>query len=137
MSNKNWNSFLNVLWHLNFGFLYSMLMYSIGIFFELTFIFSPLGRSLRQYGNFLMKPMSYSKVIESQVEKDWKYYLSGIIWLPFGLFFAFMHLITILLLCLYIVSLPIALVLSANLSYLIWPVGYGFRRTVESKVVTV
>jgi len=130
----------NIIWHIPFmGFMSAFFTFLLGLFLVMTIIGAPIGLGLIQLAKFLLTPFS-SEMVDKEVLNQrsnlaWEAYsfIVRIIYFPFGLILAIMTLFQIVGLCISIVGIPLAIILSKSLSTYFNPVNkvcvsrYEFR----------
>jgi uncharacterized membrane protein YccF (DUF307 family) len=120
----------NLLWHFPlFGFITAFITFLTGGFFVITVIGAPIGLGLIQHSKFLLTPFSSRMISDSKHSKEktvvWKILsvIAFIIYLPIGIFTSVIIIIQIILLCISIIGIPIAVILSKSLSTYFNPIN--------------
>ncbi len=128
----------NILWHFPFfGFISAISVYLLGLLLTATIIAAPIGLGLMEFGKFLFSPFGHAMVSKSDLNiaqnKAWKVYSTVVmvLYLPFGLLFAFGALIQVALLFCSIIGIPVALVVAKSLGTYLNPVN---KKCVSSAV---
>lgn len=120
----------NVLWHLPFlGFLSAAYAFVLGSLLTITVVGAPVGLGLLQYSKFLLAPFGQAMISRSAISPPrsglWRIYsiLVAVLYIPFGLVFAVLSIIQIVLLCVTIIGIPVAMVVAKSLGTIFNPVG--------------
>ncbi len=131
-------TFGNVIWHFPFfGFISAIFVYLFGLLLTLTIIAAPIGLGLMELGKLLFAPFGKVMIDSGDLNlpknKAWATYSTIImlLYLPFGLIFAFCAVIQTGLLFLTIVGIPVAMVVAKSLGTYLNPVG---KKCVSSAV---
>jgi uncharacterized membrane protein YccF (DUF307 family) len=120
----------NILWYFPFfGFVTAILVTLFGLLLTATIIAAPVGLGLIELGKFLFKPFGNSMISKNELNanrnKTWNAYSNVILilYIPFGLFFAFLVVFQIVGLFISIIGIPAALVLAKSLGTYLNPVN--------------
>jgi len=120
----------NILWHFPFlGFVSAALCWLFGALLTITIIAAPIGIGLIEYGKFLFAPFSRAMISKADLNVKqnaaWATYstIVMVLYLPFGLVFAAISVIQVVLLVVSIVGIPIAIVVAKSLSTALNPVN--------------
>ncbi|MGB5988247.1 MAG: YccF domain-containing protein [Marinifilaceae bacterium] len=130
----------NIIWHFPFmGFMSAFFTFLLGLFLVVTIVAAPIGLGLIQLSKFLLTPFSSEMVDKEDLNQRsnlaWEAYsfIVRIIYFPFGLILAVVTLFQIVGLCISIVGIPLAIIMSKSLSTCFNPVNkvcvsrYEFR----------
>jgi len=119
----------NIIWHIPFlGFLSAFSTFLLGLLLVVTVIGAPIGLGLMQLSRFLLTPFSSEMVDKSDLNQRynavWEAYsfIVRILYFPFGLILTVVTIIQIIGLCISIVGIPLAIILSKSLSTYFNPV---------------
>lgn len=120
-----WRMLSNVLWHFPFfGFVTAALHFIVGFLLSITVVGLPLGLGLIEEAKFLLAPGTRSLISKSDLPKDqnilWRGWslLLTLIYLPFGIVFAVLQILTGLGMLITVIGIPTGLdiIRSTNLS---------------------
>lgn len=131
--------FGNIIWHFPFcGFISAAITYLFGLLLTATVVGAPIGLGLMELGKLLFWPFGKAMVNQSDLNitqnSAWNAYskIVMILYLPFGLVFAFFGVLQVIGSFILVFSIPVGLVVAKSLSTYINPVG---KKCVSSAMV--
>lgn len=120
----------NILWHIPFlGFLTAAFYWLLGLLLTLLIITAPIGLGLMEFGKFLLAPFGNEMVSKSELKSTqnpiWRAYsaIVMLLYLPFGVVFVILSAVQAFACCVFIVTIPIALVIAKSLGTVLNPVN--------------
>ncbi len=120
----------NVLWHFPFfGFVSAALFWLLGLVLTATIIAAPIGLGLMEYGKFLMAPFGRSMVNRADLKGEqnaaWRAYstIVMLVYLPLGLVLFLLSVVQVFLYCLFLITIPVAIVIAKSLGTTLNPVN--------------
>jgi uncharacterized membrane protein YccF (DUF307 family) len=120
----------NILWHFPFfGFVTAALYWLLGLLLTVLIVTAPIGLGLMEFGKFLFAPFGHAMVSKSDLKATqnpvWRAYstIVMLLYLPFGVVFVVLSAIQVFMCCLFIVTIPVALVIAKSLGTVLNPVN--------------
>ncbi len=124
--------FGNIIWHVPFcGFINAIITYLLGLLLTATVVAAPIGLGLMEMGKFYFAPFGRELVDARKISRKkpknsgWETYstIIMVLWVPFGLFLAFIQVLQVAGLFISIIGIPVGIAMAKTLGTLFNPVN--------------